>query len=126
MCTSAHLYQERRHLFLLSQDQDAGDGTSALGFAFQSSFGWDNLQWSVYIDNTSSLSSFSNYLSGRSSFPDQQREDDASKDFCQQGSLTLEIVKDSYCKMTLDDKRKLLECSTVTGRMAEDLLSTLR
>ena len=65
-------------------------------------------------------------FNGRSDTLDQHRTDEISKEFCNQTESPLESVKKSYCKMSLEDKRNFLQCSTVTGRMAEDLLSTLR
>ena len=65
-------------------------------------------------------------FNGRSDTLDQHHTDEISKEFCNQTESPLESVKKSYCKMSLEDKRNFLQCSTVTGRMAEDLLSTLR
>ena len=47
-------------------------------------------------------------------------------EICVQAKSPLESVKKSYCKMSLEDKRNFLQCSTVKGKMAENLLSTLR
>ena len=74
---------------------------------------------------------FSQVLAGttfnaRSGTLDQQRTDEISKDFCKKAESPLESVKKSYCKMSLEDKRNFLQCSTVTGKIAENLLSTLR
>ena len=61
-------------------------------------------------------------FNGRSGTLDQHRTDEV----CNQAKSPLELVKKSYCKMSLEDKRNFLQCSTVKGKMAENLLSTLR
>ena len=65
-------------------------------------------------------------FNGRSGTLDQHRTDEKSKEFCNQADSPLESVKKSYCKLSLEDKRNFLQCSTVKGKMAENLLSTLR